>query len=591
MMKTTGKVIGIVSNLVTIEADGPVAQNEICYVTVQGSDLMAEVIKVVGNHAIVQVFESTRGLKVGDKATFEQHMLEVQLGPGMLSKNYDGLQHDLDKMEGVFLKRGSYTDPLDRDRLWLFKPIAKVGDLVQAGVWLGEVNENDQPHRIMVPFTFEGNYKIKSLVSEGEYTVDHVIAVLEDTEGKEHNVTMVQKWPVKKAITCYAEKPRPFKLLETGVRVIDTMNPIVEGGTGFIPGAFGTGKTVLQHAISKQADADIVIMAACGERANEVVEIFKEFPHLEDPHTGRKLMERTILIANTSNMPVAAREASVYTAMTIAEYYRSMGLKVLLMADSTSRWAQALREMSNRLEELPGPDGFPMDLSAIIANFYARAGFVYLNNGKSGSVTFIGTVSPAGGNLKEPVTENTQKVARCFYALEQDRADRKRYPAVNPIDSYSKYIEYPEFVDYITELAGEDWVAMVNEVKRRMIRGREVAEQINILGDDGVPLDHHDTFWKSELIDFVIYQQDAFDDIDQITPLERQKYMLKLIMGICEIDFAFGDFEEVGDFFKQLINLMKQMNYSEFLSEDFKKYEAMVQELVDKQEGHPVESK
>lgn len=591
MMKTTGKVIGIVSNLVTIEADGPVAQNEICYVTVQGSDLMAEVIKVVGNHAIVQVFESTRGLKVGDKATFEQHMLEVQLGPGMLSKNYDGLQHDLDKMEGVFLKRGSYTDPLDRDRLWLFKPIAKVGDLVQAGVWLGEVNENNQPHRIMVPFTFEGNYKIKSLVSEGEYTVDHVIAVLEDTEGKEHNVTMVQKWPVKKAITCYAEKPRPFKLLETGVRVIDTMNPIVEGGTGFIPGAFGTGKTVLQHAISKQADADIVIMAACGERANEVVEIFKEFPHLEDPHTGRKLMERTILIANTSNMPVAAREASVYTAMTIAEYYRSMGLKVLLMADSTSRWAQALREMSNRLEELPGPDGFPMDLSAIIANFYARAGFVYLNNGKSGSVTFIGTVSPAGGNLKEPVTENTQKVARCFYALEQDRADRKRYPAVNPIDSYSKYIEYPEFVDYITELAGEDWVAMVNEVKRRMIRGREVAEQINILGDDGVPLDHHDTFWKSELIDFVIYQQDAFDDIDQITPLERQKYMLKLIMGICEIDFAFGDFEEVGDFFKQLINLMKQMNYSEFLSEDFKKYEAMVQELVDKQEGHPVESK
>ncbi|MDN4753241.1 V-type ATP synthase subunit A [Porphyromonadaceae bacterium W3.11] len=590
-MKTTGKVIGIVSNLVTIEADGPVAQNEICYVTVQGSDLMAEVIKVVGNHAIVQVFESTRGLKVGDKATFEQHMLEVQLGPGMLSKNYDGLQHDLDKMEGVFLKRGSYTDPLDRDRLWLFKPIAKVGDLVQAGVWLGEVNENNQPHRIMVPFTFEGNYKIKSLVSEGEYTVDHVIAVLEDTEGKEHNVTMVQKWPVKKAITCYAEKPRPFKLLETGVRVIDTMNPIVEGGTGFIPGAFGTGKTVLQHAISKQADADIVIMAACGERANEVVEIFKEFPHLEDPHTGRKLMERTILIANTSNMPVAAREASVYTAMTIAEYYRSMGLKVLLMADSTSRWAQALREMSNRLEELPGPDGFPMDLSAIIANFYARAGFVYLNNGKSGSVTFIGTVSPAGGNLKEPVTENTQKVARCFYALEQDRADRKRYPAVNPIDSYSKYIEYPEFVDYITELAGEDWVAMVNEVKRRMIRGREVAEQINILGDDGVPLDHHDTFWKSELIDFVIYQQDAFDDIDQITPLERQKYMLKLIMGICEIDFAFGDFEEVGDFFKQLINLMKQMNYSEFLSEDFKKYEAMVQELVDKQEGHPVESK
>lgn len=579
-MKTTGKVIGVVSNLVTILADGPVAQNEICYVTVKGRDLMAEVIKVEGNHAIVQVFESTRGMRVGDIATFQQHMLEVQLGPGMLSKNYDGLQNDLDKMEGVFLSRGQYTDPLDREKLWAFKPLAKVGDSVEAASWLGEVDENFQPHKIMVPFIFEGSYTVKSIVPEGKYNVDHVIAVLQDAEGNNHEVTMVQRWPVKKANNAYREKPRPFRLLETGVRVIDTMNPIVEGGTGFIPGAFGTGKTVLQHAISKQAEADIVIMAACGERANEVVEIFKEFPELEDPHTGRKLMERTIIVANTSNMPVAAREASVYTAMTMAEYYRSMGLKVLLMADSTSRWAQALREMSNRLEELPGPDGFPMDLSAIIANFYARAGFVYLNNGKTGSITFIGTVSPAGGNLKEPVTENTQKVARCFYALEQDRADRKRYPAVNPIDSYSKYIEYPEFREDISKRAGEGWLDLVEEAKRRMLRGREVAEQINILGDDGVPLDHHETFWKSELIDFIIYQQDAFDDIDQITPLERQGFMMRLVMGICAKNFAFDNFEEVSDFFKRLINLLKQMNYSEYKSEQFQKYLEEANQLV-----------
>lgn len=579
-MKTTGKVIGVVSNLVTILADGPVAQNEICYVTVKGRDLMAEVIKVEGNHAIVQVFESTRGMRVGDIATFEQHMLEVQLGPGMLSKNYDGLQNDLDKMEGVFLSRGQYTDPLDREKLWGFKPIAKVGDSVEAASWLGEVDENFQPHKIMVPFVFEGSYTVKSIVPEGEYNVDHVIAILQDADGNDHEVTMVQRWPVKKANNAYQEKPRPFRLLETGVRVIDTMNPIVEGGTGFIPGAFGTGKTVLQHAISKQAEADIVIMSACGERANEVVEIFKEFPELEDPHTGRKLMERTIIVANTSNMPVAAREASVYTAMTMAEYYRSMGLKVLLMADSTSRWAQALREMSNRLEELPGPDGFPMDLSAIIANFYARAGFVYLNNGKTGSITFIGTVSPAGGNLKEPVTENTQKVARCFYALEQDRADRKRYPAVNPIESYSKYIEYPEFREDISKRAGEGWLDLVEEAKRRMLRGREVAEQINILGDDGVPLDHHETFWKSELIDFIIYQQDAFDDIDQITPLERQGFMMRLVMGICAKNFAFDNFEEVSDFFKRLINLLKQMNYSEYKSEQFEKYLAEANQLV-----------
>lgn len=443
-----------------------------------------------------------------------------------------------------------------------------------------EVDENFQPHKIMVPFIFEGSYTVRSIVPEGEYNVDHVIAVLQDADGNDHEVTMVQRWPVKKANNAYQEKPRPFRLLETGVRVIDTMNPIVEGGTGFIPGAFGTGKTVLQHAISKQAEADIVIMAACGERANEVVEIFKEFPELEDPHTGRKLMERTIIVANTSNMPVAAREASVYTAMTMAEYYRSMGLKVLLMADSTSRWAQALREMSNRLEELPGPDGFPMDLSAIIANFYARAGFVYLNNGKTGSITFIGTVSPAGGNLKEPVTENTQKVARCFYALEQDRADRKRYPAVNPIESYSKYIEYPEFREDISKRAGEGWLDLVEEAKRRMLRGREVAEQINILGDDGVPLDHHETFWKSELIDFIVYQQDAFDDIDQITPLERQGFMMRLVMGICAKNFAFDNFEEVSDFFKRLINLLKQMNYSEYKSEQFEKYLAEANQLV-----------
>jgi len=395
---------------------------------------------------------------------------------------------------------------------------------------------------------------------------------------------MVQKWPVKVPIQIYSEKPRPFKLLETGVRTIDTLNPIVEGGTGFIPGPFGTGKTVLQHAISKQAEADIVIIAACGERANEVVEIFAEFPELEDPHTGRKLMERTIIIANTSNMPVAAREASVYTAMTIAEYYRSMGLKVLLMADSTSRWAQALREMSNRLEELPGPDAFPMDLSAIISNFYARAGFVYLNNGETGSVTFIGTVSPAGGNLKEPVTENTKKVARCFYALEQERADSKRYPAVNPIDSYSKYLEYPEFRDFITANLEPDWLDKVNEIKTRMQRGKEIAEQINILGDDGVPVEYHVIFWKSELIDFVILQQDAFDDIDCNTPLERQKYMLDRVIRICHTDFSFEDFNEVTKFFKTLINYLKQMNYSEYQSDDFKRYQKEYEQLINQQQ-------
>ena len=577
---TNGKVKGIIANLVTVGVDGPVSQNEICYIHIKDVRLMAEVIKVTGDNVYVQVFESTRGLKVGDLVEFTGHMLEVTLGPGLLSRNYDGLQNDLDKLTGVFLKRGEKSFPLDEDKLWAFKPLAKKGDKVEAASWLGEVDENHQPHKIMVPFVFEGEYTVKSIVAEGEYKINDTIAVLVDADGNEKKVTMIQKWPVKKAITAYKSKPRPFKLLETGVRTIDTANPICEGGTGFIPGPFGTGKTVLQHAISKQAEADIVIIAACGERANEVVETFTEFPELDDPHTGRKLMERTIIIANTSNMPVASREASVYTSMTIAEYYRSMGLRVLLMADSTSRWAQALREMSNRMEELPGQDAFPMDLSAIIGAFYARAGYVYLNNGATGSVTFLGTVSPAGGNLKEPVTEGTKKVARCFYALEQARADRKRYPAVNPIDSYSKYIEYPEFAEYISKLINGEWLGKVNDMKTFLQRGKEIQEQINILGDDGVPVDYHESFWKSEVIDFVILQQDAFDKIDAVCPLERQEFMLDLVMDICNHDYNFDNFIEVSEYFKRVINLCKQMNYSEFKSEQFEDYRKKLGDLL-----------
>ena len=579
-MKSTGKVTGIVSNLVTVETDGPVAQNEICYITLGETRLMAEVIKVNGKNAAVQVFESTRGLKNGCIVEFEDRMLEATLGPGLLSSSYDGLQNDLTTMTGVFLKRGEYTDPLNHEKLWDFTPIANTGDKVSAADWLGEVKEGWLPHKIMVPFSFKGEYTVKSIVPEGQYNIDHVIAVLTDENGEDVNVTMTQKWPVKVAIKNYREKPRPSRIMETGVRVIDTLNPIAEGGTGFIPGPFGCGKTVLQHAIAKQGDADVIVMAACGERANEVVEIFTEFPELIDPHTGRHLMERTTIICNTSNMPVAAREASVYTAMTICEYYRAMGLKVLLLADSTSRWAQALREMSNRMEELPGADAFPVDLSAIISNFYSRAGMVILNNGKTGSVTFIGTVSPAGGNLKEPVTESTKKAARCFYALEQNRADKKRYPAVNPIDSYSKYLEYPEIQEYLSEKITKGWVEMVEKAKNIIRKGKEANEQINILGDDGVPMSYHEVFWKSELIDFVILQQDAFDAIDALCPLERQKYMLELVLGICDREFTFDDFEKCRDFFKELINILRQMNYSEFLGENFNKYQEQLNNLL-----------
>jgi len=578
--KTKGKVTGIIANLVYVEVDGPVHQNEICYIHLEGSNLMAEVIKVMGEYAYVQVFESTRGLKIGADVEFSGQMLEVTLGPGILSKNYDGLQNDLDKMQDMFLNRGEYTFALDNDTIWGFKPLAKPDDTVTAGDWLGEVKENWMSHKIMVPFIFKGQYTVKSIVVAGDYKINNTIAILTDSKGKDIEVNMMQKWPVKIPIRAFREKPRPFIILETGVRCMDTLNPITEGGTGFIPGPFGCGKTVLQHAISKQAEADMVIMAACGERANEVVEIFKEFPELEDPRTGRKLKERTTIIANTSNMPVAAREASVYTAMTIAEYYRSMGHKVLLLADSTSRWAQALREMSNRMEELPGPDAFPMDLPAIISNFYSRAGFVYLNNGKTGSITFIGTVSPAGGNLKEPVTESTKKVARCFYALSQQRADSKRYPAVDPIESYSKYLEYDEVHEYLKEHFGKDWLENVILTKDILLRGREAYEQINILGDDGVPIDYHLRYWKSEVIDFIILQQDAFDKIDASTPVERQKYMLYSVLKICEADFEFESFEEINPYFKRIINLYKQMNYSEFKSIEFNNFEKELETVI-----------
>ena len=579
-MATKGIVTGIVSNLVTVQVDGPVAENELCFINLAGTELMAETIKVTGDKASVQVFESTRGLKNGDSVEFMGKMLQATLGPGLLSSVYDGLQNDLTTMEGVFLKRGEYTDPLDHTKLWEFTPLAQPGDKVVAADWLGEVKEGWLPHKIMVPFSFKGEYTLKSIKEAGQYNIDTVIAVLVNEEGEDVEVTMTQKWPVKVAIKGYRNKPRPQKIMETGVRVIDSFDPIAEGGTGFIPGPFGCGKTVLQHAIAKQGEADVIVMAACGERANEVVEIFTEFPELIDPHTGRYLMERTTIICNTSNMPVAAREASVYTAMTICEYYRAMGLRCLLLADSTSRWAQALREMSNRMEELPGADAFPVDLSAIISNFYSRAGMVELNNGKTGAVTFIGTVSPAGGNLKEPVTESTKKAARCFYALEQSRADQKRYPAVNPIESYSKYLEYPEIIEFLDNKIEKGWVDKVLLAKNYVRRGKEMADQINILGDDGVPMSYHESFWKSELIDFAFLQQDAFDAIDAVTPIERQKYMLDLILEICAKQFDFDDYEKCRAYFKDMINIMRQMNYSQWQSEKFNDYRNKLDQLL-----------
>lgn len=585
---TRGKIRGITANLLEIEPDGPVLQNEICYVKADdGASLMGEVIKVQDKLAFVQVFDVTRGLSEGLDVEFAGGRLEVTLGPGLLGKKFDGLQNDLEKFEGIFLERGQQSPPLEADSQWTFNPLMEAGATVKAGDWLGEVLENSLPHKIMVPFKMEGSFELVKLVSKGKYKLTDTIAELKDGEGRIIPVTMTQKWPAKDTLRIYKEKHRPFKLMETGVRIFDTMYPMLDGGTGFIPGPFGCGKTVMQHALAKQADADVVIVAACGERANEVVEVFTEFPELIDSRTGRKLIDRTVIIANTSSMPVAAREASVYTAMSIAEYYRSMGLRVLLLADSTSRWAQALREMANRLEDLPGPDAFPMDLSATIAQFYSRAGTVTLNNGHSGSVTFIGTVSPAGGNFKEPVTESTRKAARCFYALNQRRADSKRYPAVDPLESYSKYLDYPEFADSISQSVGDDWIGNAKILQNLLIRGKEAADQINILGDDGVSLENHINFWRSELIDFVLLQQDAFDDVDQLCPLERQRALSRIVLDICTQDIEFESYSEVRPYFSRIINTMRQMNYAVWQSEDYIKYQEELGQILAEKSKKP----
>jgi V/A-type H+-transporting ATPase subunit A len=578
----TGKVTGVISNLIFIEAYDAVTQNEICLIHTENKLLMAEVIKVTGTQVSAQLFETSMTIKMGSTVDFTGKMLEVELGPGILSKKYDGLQNDLTKMSGLFIEIGQTTAPLDSDVYYSFAPSRKVGETVHAGDWLGSVKENWIDHQIMVPFILEGTYTVASIVKKGDYRINDVMAVITSEKGEKREVTMVQKWPVKRAINTFKQKVRPNKILQTGLRVIDTLNPIAEGGTGYIPGPFGTGKTVLQQAIAKNSKADVLIVVACGERANEVVEIFTEFPQLTDPDTGRTLDEKTTIICNTSNMPVAAREASVYVGMTLAEYYRAMGLKVLILADSTSRWAQALREMSNRMEELPGPDAFPVELPATIANFYSRAGLTQLNNNAWGSVTFIGTVSPAGGNFKEPVTESTSKVARCFYALSQKRADAKRYPAIDPIASYSKYLDYPEFIENTNTSIQIGWVDKVKKCKDIIRNGLEARDQISILGDDAVPVDYHIVFWKSEMIDFALIQQDSFDDVDMNTSLQRQQYMFNKIMEIGEMVFNFSDFEEVGRFFKQLINLLKQMNYSPFDSAQFKKYKKELDKTLQK---------
>ena len=569
-VKSTQKVVGVNGNMMTVEFTDRVMQNEVAFAKVGDTRLKCEVIRVRGNRADLQVFESTNGLKVGDEVEFTDELLSVELGPGLLKQVYDGLQNPLNllaEQSGFFLKRGLYLRALDRDVKWAFTPIAKPGDKVRPGDRIGHVPEGIIKHYIMVPLAWKGEWTLQTVAAPGEYTIDEVMAVAVNDQGESRKITMTQFWPVKIPITDYSEKLLPERTMITQQRTIDTFFPVAVGGTFCTPGPFGAGKTVLQHAISRYAEADVVIIAACGERAGEVVEILREFPELEDPKTGQPLINRSIIICNTSSMPVAAREASVYTAVTLAEYYRQMGLNTLLLADSTSRWAQALREMSGRLEEIPGEEAFPAYLESLIASFYARAGRVRLRSGEEGSVTIGGAVSPAGGNFEEPVTQATLKVVGAFLGLSRERSDARRYPAIHPLDSWSKYrsvVDRKE-LDYARGI---------------LRQGSEVNQMMKVIGEEGTSLDDFVVYLKSEFLDYVYLQQNTFDAVDGATGAERQRYMFDRISKVLEGSFTLPDKDTARRYFLELRQMFMDLNYLPMDSEEFKRQEAGIEAKI-----------
>ena len=571
MRKKSGSITAINGNMITVRFADDIIQNEVAYVLSMGRRLKAEVVKISGNEAFLQVYEYTKGIKVGDEVEFSGEMLSVQLGPGLLTQIYDGLQNPLPELAekfGFFLPVGEELPALSSSKEWEFTPAAAKGDKVKRGSVLGTVPEGIFKHRIMVPFGLLEEYEVEETAPQGNYTIDKKIASLKSPGGERIDVTMTFDWPVKIPISAYREKLQPKDPLITKVRLIDTLFPVAKGGTYCIPGPFGAGKTVLQQLTSRYAEVDIVIIAACGERAGEVVETLKEFPHLKDPRTGRTLIERTVIICNTSSMPVAARESSVYTASTLGEYYRQMGLNVLLLADSTSRWAQAMRELSGRLEEIPGQEAYPAYLESRIASFYERAGMVRLNDGSIGTLTIGGTVSPAGGNFEEPVTQGTLKVVGAFHGLSRERAEARKYPSIDPLESWSKY----------TSFIPEDEIAAAKQVLRK---GSEVAQMMKVVGEEGTSIDDFVIYLKSDLLDNVYLQQNGFDEIDASTSADRQKYVFARVIEILRKAFKFRDKAEARNFFYNLRHAFIDWNYKKWDSPEFKQQEEDLKKLME----------
>ena len=585
-------VIGVQESLVTIDVSKvPVRKNEVGYILVGEERLKAEVLRIQGDVADMQVFEETNGVTVGDPVELSGEMLSVSLGPGMLGQVFDGLQLPLTSLaqdHGFFLPRGVEVNALDTEKLWKFEPAVRVGTTLVAGQALGKVQEGPFEHRIMVPFDELEPVEV-TWIHGGSHTVNDPVARIKRGDGSEREVTMLQRWAVRQPIPRemfqrrIAERLYPDEPITTTQRIIDTFLPIARGGTGCIPGPFGAGKTVLQSCIARHSTIDIVIIIACGERAGEVVETIQEYPETDDPRTGGSLMDRTIIVCNTSSMPVAARESSIYTGLTMAEYYRQMGYHVLCIADSTSRWAQAMRETSGRMEEIPGEEAFPAYLDSSIRNVYERAGMLRTPDGEVGSVTLIGTVSPAGGNFEEPVTQATLSTVKTFLGLSSERAYRRYYPAIDPLISWSRYLD--QLQEWFGENLGSDWVDSVKSLQQLLVEGDGIYRMMQVTGEEGISLEDYVKWQKSVLLDMVYLQQDAFDKVDASMSRERQCESFRFLKSIIDNRYDFTEREVARDFFTQLTGLYKNWNYAAPESHEYSRYRDEITALIDQHKG------
>jgi V/A-type H+-transporting ATPase subunit A len=579
------RVVGVTGNIVSVESKAPLMKNAIAFVHTGDASLKGEVLRVHGHRADLQIFEETQGVRVGDRVELTTQMLSATLGPGLLGMIYDGLQNPLEALaqrDGFFLVRGKAIAPLDLARQWTFVPSRKPGERLRAGDVIGTVAEHRFTHKIMIPFAEPGDVELCD-IEGGDFTVAEPVAHIVTAAGRQRAVTLSQEWPVRRPLPerllrrGLCERRYPVEPLSTTIRLIDTFFPIALGGTACIPGPFGAGKTVLQSLIARYSTADVVIQVACGERAGEVLETIQEFARMQDPRGGL-LMDRTVVICNTSSMPVAAREASIYMGITLGEYYRQLGLNVLLIADSTSRWAQAMRETSGRLEEIPGEEGFPAYLDSSIKGAYERAGVLQTNDGSLGSLTMIGTVSPAGGNFDEPVTQSTLGTVKTFLGLSSARAYKRFYPAVDPLISWSRYLD--QLRPYFDQHLQPGWTEAVHVLSQLLSQGDSIYQMMQVTGEEGITLEDYVIYQKALLLDMAYLQQDAYDPVDVSVSLERQKEMFTLVRGLIQRDYPFKGKDEARSFFTQLTGLLKNLNYAPRDAQEYIAYRAQIDELV-----------